>query len=291
MSVVEADAAASLSQESSGALVVVGVGIKLAAQTSLEAKTHIETADKVFYLVTDPGTELWLQSLNPTSESLQRFYEGRESRLVTYLDITDHILAHVRKKLNVCAVFYGHPGIFVFPSHRAVARARMEGFPAIMLPGISAEDCLFADLGIDPARYGCQSFEATDFLIFDRAFDARSSLILWQVGVLGEVGYKAALTQGKLDVLLQRLSRVYPPEQKVVVYEAARYPVCDPRIVRTTLRDISADMISSISTLFLPPLAQTAPNLDAAKRLGIPADFIKRRFELSDADLERLGIN
>jgi hypothetical protein len=33
-----------------------------------------------------------------------------------------------------------------------------------MLPGISAEDCLFADLGIDPGIYGCQSYEATDFL-------------------------------------------------------------------------------------------------------------------------------
>jgi len=31
-----------------------------------------------------------------------------------------------------------------------------------MLPGISAEDCLVADLGIDPASSGCQSYEAND---------------------------------------------------------------------------------------------------------------------------------
>ena len=37
-----------------------------------------------------------------------------------------------------------------------------------MLPAISAEDCLFADVGIDPAMTGCQSYEATDFMINGR---------------------------------------------------------------------------------------------------------------------------
>jgi hypothetical protein len=36
-----------------------------------------------------------------------------------------------------------------------------------MLPAVSAEDCLFADLGVDPGAAGCQSHEAADFLILD----------------------------------------------------------------------------------------------------------------------------
>ena len=274
-----------------GFLAVVGVGIKLAAQTSLEAKAHIEAADRVFYLVTDPGTEYWLQSLNPTAESLQPFYTGRDSRLTTYLDITDYLLEHVRRGLNVCAVFYGHPGIFVFPSHRAIARARLEGFPAVMLPGISAEDCLFADLGIDPARKGCQTFEATDFLIFHRTFDPRNALVLWQVGVLGEVGYKISLSPDKQQVLVDRLLEFYPPDHPLTVYEAARYPVCDPLILPTTLTGLDVSMISSISTIYIPPIEQRKPDLYVAARLGIPADFIKRRFELTDEEIERLGID
>ncbi|RKE85853.1 SAM-dependent methyltransferase [Rhizobium sp. AG855] len=274
-----------------GFLSVVGVGIKLAAQTSLEAKAHIEAADRVFYLVTDPGTEYWLTSLNPAAQSLQSFYEDRSSRLATYLDITEYILEHVRQGLHVCAVFYGHPGIFVFPSHRAVARARQEGFDAVMLPGISAEDCLFADLGVDPARKGCQSFEATDFLIFDRTFDPRNNLVLWQVGVLGEVGYKISLSQEKLEVLKEKLLKAYPADHPLTVYEAARYPVCDPTMLRTTIGELDASMISTISTLFIPPVAQRKPDLDIAKRLGIPEDFIKRRFELSDEEIERLGLD
>jgi hypothetical protein len=38
-----------------------------------------------------------------------------------------------------------------------------------MLPAISAEDCLFADLGVDPADHGCPSYEATDFLVHGAA--------------------------------------------------------------------------------------------------------------------------
>src|SRR2546429_6584747 len=45
-------------------------------------------------------------------------------------------------------------------------QAREEGFEAEMLPAVSAEDCLFADLGVDPGDEGCQSFEATSFLLF-----------------------------------------------------------------------------------------------------------------------------
>lgn len=273
-----------------GTLSVVGVGIKLAGQTSLEAKAHIEAADRVFYLVTDPGTEFWLRSLNPQAQSLQSFYDGRDSRLNTYLDIVEHILAHVRAGLDVCAVFYGHPGIFVFPSHRAIAAARAEGFHAVMLPGISAEDCLFADLGVDPARTGCQSFEATDFLIFGRTFDPRSALVLWQVGVLGEVGYRASLSQEKLDVLKERLLLAYPPDHPAVVYEAARFPICDPKIVQTTIGDLSAAEFSAISTVFIPPVGGETVDLAMAERLGIPAEFMRRRSELSRSELTRLGL-
>ena len=282
---------ASESAHTVGSLSVVGVGIKLAAQTSLEAKSHIESADKVFYLVTDPGSEIWIHDLNPSAESLQGFYKDRDSRLSTYLEITEYILKHVREGFNVCAVFYGHPGIFVFPSHRAVEQARSEGFEATMLPGISAEDCLFADIGIDPARKGCQSFEATDFLVFGRTFDPRSNLVLWQVGVLGEIGYKATLPPSKLKILVDSLAETYPRTHPVIVYEATRYPVCDPMILKTTLGELTVQNISSISTLFIEPLGESEPNLKVTQALGIPMDFIKRRFEMTEQDLERLGLS
>jgi hypothetical protein len=61
------------------------------------------------------------------------------------------MLRYVRAGHNVIGIFYGHPGVFVSPAHRAIAIAREEGFKAKMLLGISAEDVLFTDLGVDPA--------------------------------------------------------------------------------------------------------------------------------------------
>ena len=95
------------------------------------------------------------------------------------------MLREVRAGLDVVGVFYGHPGVFVAPSHRALAIAKEEGYKARMLPGISAEDCLYADLGIDPANPGCLIYEASDFLITERPVNINSHLILFQVGCVG----------------------------------------------------------------------------------------------------------
>ena len=71
----------------------------------------------------------------------------------------------------MCAAFYGHPGIFVYPGQEAMRRAHAEGLKARMLPGISSIDCLWCDLGIDPALDGCQIYHATEFVLQRRTAD------------------------------------------------------------------------------------------------------------------------
>ena len=75
--------------------------------------------------------------------------EGLE-RMHTYEAMVQHILAEVVASKRVVAAFYGHPGVCTYPTHESVRRARAAGLPARMLPAVSAEDCLFADLGVDP---------------------------------------------------------------------------------------------------------------------------------------------
>jgi uncharacterized protein YabN with tetrapyrrole methylase and pyrophosphatase domain len=131
--------------------------------------------------------------------------------------------------LNVCVVYYGHPGVFVNPSHDSIRRARAEGFNARMLPGISAEDCLFADLGIDPSTHGCQSFEATDFLLNRRKFDISSHLILWQIGAIGDFTYDPDRdNKSTLTIMVDFLERYYDPHDQVYIYQAAEYAICEP---------------------------------------------------------------
>jgi len=76
----------------------------------------------------------------------------------------------------------GQPGMFADPLHDAIGRVRAAGRPALMLPGISAEECLFADRGIDPAQTGACSFEATDFLVHHRQpiADLELDACLWR---------------------------------------------------------------------------------------------------------------
>ena len=138
-----------------GSLTIVGTGISVLGQTTIEARAHMQQADKLLYLVADPAATHWIEGLNSTAESLQGFYGEGKRRIVTYLEMVEHILFYVREGKRVCVAFYGHPGVFVFPAHESIKQARSEGFTAKMLPGISAEDCLFADLGVDPGSDGC----------------------------------------------------------------------------------------------------------------------------------------
>jgi precorrin-3B methylase len=139
-----------------GSLACVGLGMMLGAHISPRSRSHIEQADVVFAAVSDPLVELWLQQMHTDVRSLQPYYAEGKSRQDTYREMVEAMLAEVRAGKTVCGAFYGHPGVFALAPHRAIEQARQEGFQAHMEPGISAEDCLYADLGIDPGTVGCQ---------------------------------------------------------------------------------------------------------------------------------------
>ena len=142
----------------------------------------MERAERLYYSVSDPVTELWIRKLNASAISLNGLYGREKDRRETYAEMTGTLVDAAREGLAVCAAFYGHPGVFVQPSHAAIRQLRAEGLSALMLPGVSTDGCLFADLGINPGDSGVQSFEATDFLLYRRRFDPTSGLILWQIG-------------------------------------------------------------------------------------------------------------
>ncbi|WP_080410443.1 SAM-dependent methyltransferase [Burkholderia ubonensis] len=258
-----------------GSLIVVGTGIQAIGQITIEARACAEKADKLLYLASDPVTEQYLRDLNPSAESIHDSYGDNKERFESYVDMIERIMVEVRRGLNVCAAFYGHPGVFVYPSHAAIRQARNEGYRARMMPGISAEDCLFADLGIDPALAGCHSFEATDFLVFRRKFDPCSSLILWQVGVIGDLTFKANGYENKnIHVLVDYLAQFYDRNHRVVVYEASHYAIYDPRIEKTTISELSDISLTPISTLFVPPLPAKIDE-EMLQRLGLKGVRLK----------------
>jgi uncharacterized protein YabN with tetrapyrrole methylase and pyrophosphatase domain len=252
---------------SRGSLTVAGVGISVPAHVTTEARLSIQIADEVLYLVTNPVAVAWVESQARRARSLEALYEEGQPRKEAYEAMVDEILAAVRKGSRVCAVFYGHPGVFVTPSHEAVRRARDEGFEARMLPGISAEDCLFAALGVDPSRYGCQSFEATDLIARARPIDPSAALIVWQIGVVGNLTFVPEGDLSRLGVLVDYLLQTYPEDHEVVAYEASLYSVLEDVIVRCPLESLADMSVSPAATLYVPPAIRRGVDRVAADRL------------------------
>ena len=242
-----------------GSLVVVGTGIQLAGQITVAAKAHIEQADKVFFVVSDAGTAEWIRQLNPTAESLRVSGVAADTRREKYDEMVERLADAVRSGERVCAVFCGHPGVLCDPGHLAIQRVREEGYATTLLPGVSAIDCLFADLGTDPAETGWQCFDATDFLICKRVTDPGSALVLWQVGMVGNPYYESYEAHG-LSMLTQVLQERYSEDHEVVVYEAAFYAGCDPLMERVPLSQLEEAPLSANSMLYVPPLHRSTPD-------------------------------
>lgn len=240
--------------ESPGSLVCVGLGMLLCAHLGPRARNAITRADVVFVAVSDPIVELWVQQLHPDVRSLQPCYAEGKSRHQTYREMVKAMLAEVRAGRRVCGAFYGHPGVFAKAPHDAIAQARAEGFAAHMEPGVSAEDCLYADLGIDPGRVGCQHYEASQLLFYRRVLDPSAYLVLWQVGIAGDRTYRRfATSPAHRQLLVDRLLETYPADHAVTVYEAATLPITAPRMETIALRDLAATPLHMHSTLVVPP--------------------------------------
>ena len=263
-----------LKRHGTGSLVVVGTGLSAGLQVTPEARNEISRAETVLYLISDPISERWIKNLRPGARSLASCYVPGRPRMVAYERMVHRILGAVRSGRKVCAVFYGHPGVFVIPSHEAIRQARREGFDARMLPGISAEDCLFAELGLDPSRSGCQSYEATDFLVYRRRFDPSSALVLWQAGVIGNLDYGPQPIRTGLEVLARRLARVYGRKHEVVLYEASLLPVVPSTIRSTTLEELPSSGVTSSMTLFVPPRPH-APDPGSLRQLKLSRGELK----------------
>jgi hypothetical protein len=254
-----------------GSLVIVGTGIRTVGQLTLEAIAWIKVSDTVLYLIADPVAEDVVRRLNPKGAmSLRGYYGEGMPRNQSYEAMVQHILSCVRAGQRTCVAFYGHPGVFAYPSHESIRRARKEGYSARMLPGISAEDCLFADLGVDPAVNGCQTYEATDFLLHDRPIDTSSQLILWQIGVLGDWTYRhAGYNLGAMPMLVARLSQLYGAGHPGFIYEASMLPGLAPQITQIPLGSITPQYVTAGSTLYIPPVRASIVNRDVAAAMGV----------------------
>jgi diguanylate cyclase (GGDEF)-like protein len=264
--VIRADDGAASATTPGPGLVVVGSGIQFGRHASERCLSEIREAQVVFCLA-DPFALAMIAGLRPDVVNLGAHYATGKDRRQTYREIDEAIMSELRAGKQVCAVFYGHPGVFADVPHRVVRKARAEGIPARMEPGISAEACLYADLGIDPGHRGVQSMEATHFMVYDRQLDPDGLVLLWQVALAGDLSCTRLHAEREgLQALVDKLSRWYPPDHEVILYEAARLPIETPRAERLALRDLPAAHYEEYTTLVIPPLGELRSDPEHALR-------------------------
>ncbi len=253
-----------------GSLSCVGLGMMLGAHLAPRSRSYIEQADVVFALVSDSLVELWVQEMRPDARSLQPYYREGKVRLDSYREMVEAMLVEVRAGRRVCGVFYGHPGVFALVPHKAIAGARAEGFEAHMEPGISAEDCLYADLGIDPGTYGCAHFEASQFMFYQRRIDPSAYLVLWQIGMAGDRSLaRFATGPAYRQLLVDVLAQDYPLSHPVIAYEAATLPITVPRMDEMPLSAMVDADLRLQTTLVIPPARPMQRNEAMLARLAV----------------------
>lgn len=233
------------------------------------ARSCLEQADVVFVAVSDGIVEKWIESMHSDVRSLQPLYGERKSRSRTYREMVAAIMAEVRAGKKVCAAFYGHPGVYAWAPHESIRVARREGYAAHMEPGISAEDCLYADLGIDPGTFGCQHHEASQLLYYKRRIDPTAYLVVWQAGSVG-IGTGVSNNAGNsayLQALVDRLAECYPLTHKLFIYRAATLPIEMPRIERVALGKLVRARVEPPDTLVVPPAQKLVADIKMLRRL------------------------
>jgi hypothetical protein len=227
-------------------------------------------ADEALYLVADPVAVRVLERINPRARSLQGLYGEGKPRLDTYEEMVEAMLAPLAEGRQVCAAFYGHPGIYVYPARVALERASSDGFRARMFPAVSSIDCLFADLGLDPALTGCQLYHATDLLIRSNEPDTSALLLLLQISVIGQPAHHTQPDWSGLQVLVDYLAEYYPREHEVIGYEASPFPVAGPIVERAPLSRLAEAKLTHGMTLVVPPATTREADPTMLDRLGLP---------------------
>lgn len=262
-----------------GELVIVGTGINF-GQLTLEAKAEIEHADLVLSAVPNGVMADYLTQLNGNIDSLMAYYGEGRTRVETYTAMTKRIVEETLAGKRVCAVFYGHPGVFVTASHAAIQYLKARGIRARLLPGVSAADCLFADLNIDPSHHSLVMHDATAFILADRPIDPNMGMVFWQIGIMGDFSLqKYEPSQQALCLLRDLLRQHFPSNHQICLYEAATLPGFSPRTDWFSLSALAEQRTKSYSTLYVPAIEMPYLADDRLARLGITeADLDK--FEL-----------
>jgi uncharacterized protein YabN with tetrapyrrole methylase and pyrophosphatase domain len=247
-------------QSSTPRIYIVGLGLRIDHLTG-ETDQALRESSHVYYVSHIPGIrQLLLDRCSHITDLAASCYAEGQSTYSAYRDMAATVInAALSLSEPVAFALYGHPLVLAQPSQLILTLATQLSLPTKVLPAISAMDCLFADLGVDPGSRGLQMHEATELLIYQRPILPDMATIIWQVGSLETALYTVRRSRPeRLTRLKDFLLRFFPPDHDVFSVASAVEPNTSPDIRRFRITELAeyAPAFHYGTTLYIPPSEQ-----------------------------------
>lgn len=218
-------------------LAVVGSGIKKLHQMSLEAWWLLQDSEVVISNLNDTvAIEYLADNLDAELIDFSNIYdsENNETRYSTYHDM---ILCPLEKAKEtdglVTYLSVGHPNIWAWTPYAVKHLGENEwGLNVELLPGISAVDSIYSDLGIDPAQGGVVQYNFTKALQERLELSPRLSFIGWLFGRFS-LDSDATVEDAK-----QYLAEQFGPDKMIYIVRMSKNCYTSSAILNIPIRDL-----------------------------------------------------
>ncbi|HUU84899.1 MAG TPA: SAM-dependent methyltransferase [Phycisphaerae bacterium] len=241
---------------------IVGLGVLNVDHLTRETERVIRGSKEVLYVDTGVATRTYLESLCPRVTSLfETSYEEAGRRLNAYHHMAARVLDAALDHPPVTFAMHGHPIVGVYAPFLIRDLASLLSLEVRVLPGISAMDCLFAELMVDPCVTGMQMYEATDLLLRRRPLRSDVPALIWQIGTVETTLHSMRVSRpARFERLRTHLLRFYPPGHEVTAAFSTPHPLMPSTLHRFAIRDICdrAHLLHSGFTLFIPSATERA---------------------------------
>lgn len=236
---------------------IAGLGIRSVAQVTRETEHAFRRCRAILFVDGGIATEDWLRTLCPVVRPLygESYAEGG-ARRAAYRHMAAEVIGAALDTAPVAFAMHGHAIVGAAAPQLIKRAADALGLSVEVLPGISAADCLFADLMFDPVAKGVQMYEATDLLLRRRPLQPDVPLILWQVGTVESCLHTAhAARPERFARLTAYLLTFYPADHPATAVFSSPHPLAPSAIDSFPLSDLGARAahLHAGTTLFVPP--------------------------------------
>lgn len=254
---------------------IVGLGIVHVQHITREVDEVLRRSNEILYVEVGDEIDAYLQNTCPKVTNLHKaaYVEGVE-RLKAYDIMSAMVLDAALNHPPVTLALYGHPLVFAYPPFQILQAAPLLGLCVRIIPGISAMDCLFVDLKLDPS-HGLQVYEATDLVLRRRPLQRDVPCLIWQIGALESPFYSAARSKPeRFSRFKDHLLQYYPAEHKAVaIFSSTRSGVESNRLAFTVGEVGSqSSRIHQGMTLYIPPVeTRSVKDEELVTQMGTPA--------------------